>query len=100
MAVDPPVPPIPQLQIDLPEEVAQGMYVNLAMLTHSDAEFTFDFIYLQPQAPKAKVRARIITSPQHAKHLAQVLLDNLARYEARHGPIGAPRDPGEPTPRH
>ena len=75
------------IQIQLDEEIAQGAYVNLAMVNHSETEFTIDFIYVQPQQPKAKVRARIITSPKHTKRLLEALKDNLAKYEKHFGPI-------------
>jgi hypothetical protein len=89
-----------QIQINIDEEVAQGVYANLALITSSEAEFTLDFVYLQPQAPKAKVRARVITSPQHAKRLALVLQENIARYEAQHGPIAVAPVPSGLGPRH
>ncbi|MBS2032805.1 MAG: DUF3467 domain-containing protein [Deltaproteobacteria bacterium] len=89
-----------QLQINLDEETAQGTYCNLALLSHSESEFTFDFIYVQPQQPKAKVRARIITNPAHAKRLAQVLAENIARYEARFGEIKLQSPPPDIAPRH
>ena len=89
-----------QLQIALEDDVAQGIYCNLALLAHSDTEFTFDFIYVQPQQPKAKVLSRVITNPQHAKRLAQVLAENIARYEARFGEIKLPAPPANPLPRH
>jgi hypothetical protein len=98
---DQPQPPAPtQLQIALDDDVAQGIYCNLALLAHSDTEFTFDFIYVQPQQPKAKVLSRVITNPQHAKRLAQVLAENIARYEARFGEIKLPVPPAAPLPRH
>jgi hypothetical protein len=75
------------IQIQLDEELAQGTYVNLAMVNHSETEFTLDFIYVQPQQPKAKVRARIITSPKHTKRLLEALKENVAKYEKRFGPI-------------
>ena len=75
------------LQIQLDEEMAQGTYVNLAMVNHSETEFTLDFIYVQPQQPKAKVRARIISSPKHTKRLLEALRDNLAKYEQRFGKV-------------
>ncbi len=75
------------LQIQLDEDVAQGMYVNLAMVNHTEAEFTLDFIYVQPQQPKAKVRTRIISSPKHTKRLLEALKDNVAKYEERFGTI-------------
>ena len=75
------------IQIQLDEDVAQGTYVNLAMVNHSETEFTLDFIYVQPQQPKAKVRARIITSPKHTKRLLEALKENVAKSEKRHGTI-------------
>ncbi len=75
------------LQIQLDEEVAQGAYVNLAMVNHTETEFILDFIYVQPQQPKAKVRARIISSPKHTKRLLKALTDNVARYERNFGEI-------------
>jgi hypothetical protein len=82
------------IQIQLDEEIAQGAYVNLAMVNHSETEFTLDFIYVQPQQPKAKVRARIISSPKHTKRLLQALQDNVTKYEKRFGTI----DVSGPTP--
>ncbi|MBW2703969.1 MAG: DUF3467 domain-containing protein [Deltaproteobacteria bacterium] len=75
------------IQIQLDEEMAQGLYSNLAMVNHTDSEFTLDFIYVQPQQPKAKVRARVITSPRHTKRLLEALKDNVAKYEKRFGVI-------------
>jgi len=75
------------IQIQLDEEIAQGTYVNLAMVNHSETEFTMDFIYVQPQQPKAKVRARIISSPKHTKRLLQALLENVEKFEKRFGTI-------------
>lgn len=76
-----------QLEIQLDEEIAQGAYVNLAVVNHTDAEFVVDFIFVQPQAPRAKVRSRVILSPQHAKRLVAALQDNLGRYEQSFGEI-------------
>lgn len=76
-----------QIQIQLDEETAQGMYVNLAMVNHTETEFTVDLMYLQPQQPKAKVRARIISSPKHTKRLLAALQENIRRYEDRFGAI-------------
>ena len=83
-----------KIEIQVDEETAQGVYANLAVVNHSDAEFTLDFIFVQPQAPRAKVRSRVITSPKHIKRLLMVLEDNLKRYEERFGTIdiGAPED--------
>jgi len=74
-------------QIQLDEQIAQGAYVNLAMINHSETEFVIDFIYLQPQAPQGKVRARIITSPNHCKRLIAALQDNMKKYEERFGEV-------------
>lgn len=87
MADTPTTPPDLQLQIQLDEDVANGQYVNMALVNHTDAEFTLDFIYVQPQQPKAKVRSRIITSPKHMKRLLLAMQENVARYEARFGTI-------------
>ena len=76
-----------QIQIQLDDDVAQGMYVNLAMVNHTETEFTVDVMYLQPQQPKAKVRARMISSPQHTKRLLHALQENVRRYEERFGEI-------------
>lgn len=83
-----------KLEIQLDEDVAQGIYANLAVVNHSDAEFTLDFIFVQPQAPRAKVRTRVISSPKHIKRLLMALEDNVNRYEQRFGPIdvGSPED--------
>jgi hypothetical protein len=93
MAQQPPeTPPVPsvQLQIQLDEELAQGMYVNMALINHSETEFTLDMIYVQPQQPKAKVRARLITSPKHMKRLLLAMQEQVARYEQRFGTIDVP----------
>src|SRR5260221_11437573 len=76
-----------QIQLQIDESVAQGMYVNMAMLNHNETEFVIDFIYVQPQAPKAEVRPRDINSPKHMKRLLHALQDNLAKYEAEFGKI-------------
>ena len=83
-----------KLEIQVDEDVAQGVYANLAVVNHSDAEFTLDFIFVQPQAPRAKVRSRVITSPKHLKRLLMALEDNVKKYEQRFGPIdvGSPDD--------
>jgi hypothetical protein len=84
-----------QLQIELDPAVAQGMYVNLAMVNHTETEFTLDFLYIQPQQPRATVRARIISSPKHTKRLVEALKDNVAKYEARFGAIDISSPEGE-----
>lgn len=78
-----------QLQIQLDEDMAQGMYVNMAMVNHNETEFTIDFIFVQPQQPKAKVRARVITSPKHMKRLVLAMQDNVRRFEEKFGKIEA-----------
>lgn len=76
-----------QLQVQLDDDIAQGMYVNMAIVNHNETEFTFDFMFIQPQQPKAKVRARIITSPKHAKRFLIALQENLSRFEQRFGVV-------------
>ena len=75
------------LQIQIDDQTANGIYVNMALVNHTDTEFTLDFIYVQPQMPKASVRSRIITNPKHMKRLWLAMQDNLAKYEAKFGPI-------------
>jgi len=84
---DPLKPAEIQLQIQLDEDVALGHYCNMALVNHTETEFTLDFIYVQPQQPKAKVRSRIITNPKHMKRLLLAMQDNLAKFEAKFGPI-------------
>jgi hypothetical protein len=62
-----------QISIELTEEMAEGIYANLAMIAHSNSEFVVDFIRLMPGMPKAKVKSRIVLSPEHAKRLLQAL---------------------------
>jgi len=76
-----------QLQIQLDEDIAQGIYANLTMVNHTETEFALDFIYLQPQQPRAKVRTRIISSPKHTKRLLMALKDNIEKYEKKFGNI-------------
>lgn len=79
-----------QLNIELPEEVAEGTYSNLAIISHSNSEFVVDFVRLVPNVPKAKVKSRIILTPQHAKRLMRALVDNVKKFEAQHGMIEEP----------
>lgn len=76
-----------QLNIELGEKEAEGIYSNLAIITHSPAEFIIDFTRVVPGVPKAKVHARIITTPQHAKMLMKALKENIDKFEARFGEI-------------
>jgi hypothetical protein len=89
-----------QIQIRVDDDIAQGVYANMAMVNHSDAEFTIDFVYIQPQAPQAKVRARVITSPRHLKRLVAALQENLSRYETRYGTVDMGVAPPEGAFRH
>lgn len=87
-----------QLNIELSEEVADGIYSNLAVITHSNAEFVIDFVRVMPGIPKAKVKSRILLTPQHAKRLMNALNDNIQKYESVHGKIagGNTQDGGIP----
>lgn len=76
-----------QINVELTEDVAEGIYSNLAIITHSNQEFVIDFIRIMPGLPKAKVRARIILTPQHAKRFLHALGDNLRKFESAHGEI-------------
>lgn len=97
---DKPAPPAHptqiQIQIEIDPATANGAFVNMAMVNHNENEFTLDLIYIQPQAPRATVRARAITTPRHMKRLLLAIQDNLARYEARHGVIDLGDAPGFP----
>jgi hypothetical protein len=77
----------PQINIELGEDVAEGVYSNMAMITHSNTEFVFDFIRLMPGVPKAKVKSRIVMTPQHAKRLLKALSENIGKFESVNGPI-------------
>lgn len=76
-----------QLQIELKEEVAQGVYSNLAVITHSSSEFILDFVSVMPGAPKASVKSRIVMAPEHVKRLLHALEDNIGKYERTFGSI-------------
>ena len=84
--------PQAQLQVDMDEATAQGVYANLAGILHTETEFILDFLFLQPNSPKAKLRSRVISSPVHTKRLLAALADNVRKYEERFGtiPAGAP----------
>lgn len=79
-----------QLNIELPEEIAEGIYSNLAIIAHSNSEFVVDFVRIVPNTPKAKVKSRVILTPQHAKRLLAALADNVQKFEKQFGPIGEP----------
>lgn len=87
-----------QLQVDIDEATARGVYTNLALITHSETEFILDFIFMQPHSPKAKVLTRLVSSPVHAKRLLWALKDNLDKFEARFGAIAAGESPEAAPP--
>lgn len=76
-----------QINIELDESVAQGIYSNLAIINHSVSEFVVDFVTIMPGTPKSKVKSRIILTPQHAKRFLKALNDNIKRFENTHGEI-------------
>ena len=76
-----------QLQIELKPEVAEGIYSNLAIITHSSSEVITDFVQMMPGMPKAQVKSRVIMAPEHAKRLLMALQDNIQKYEKQFGPI-------------
>lgn len=82
-----------QLNIELKEDVAQGTYSNLAIITHSSSEFVIDFVRIMPGLPKADVKSRIILTPEHAKRLMLALRDNIGKFEAVHGTIKVEENP-------
>jgi hypothetical protein len=76
-----------QINIELDESIAQGIYSNLAIINHSQSEFVLDFITVMPGVPKSKVKSRIVLTPQHAKRLLKAIADNVQRFESMHGEI-------------
>jgi hypothetical protein len=76
-----------QIQVEIDDLTAQGVYSNLAVISHSENEFVIDFVFVQPQNLKAKVRSRIITSPQHIKRFLLALEENIKKYESVYGEI-------------
>jgi hypothetical protein len=78
------------LQLELPQEVAQGEYANFAIITHSSSDFIVDFARVLPGVPKAQVKSRVILAPEHAKRLLGALQENILRYEREFGPITIP----------
>lgn len=91
------------LNIELSEEMADGIYSNLAIITHSNAEFVIDFVNVMPGIPKAKVKSRIVLTPQHAKRFLKALTDNIKKFESINGtiqdqePINIPMNFGGPA---
>jgi hypothetical protein len=95
-----------KLNIELTEEIADGIYSNLAIISHSQSEFVLDFIKVMPGMPKAKVKSRVLMTPEHAKRLIHALQDNVDKFESMHGKIkdlgpgpqgGIPMNFGGPT---
>ena len=86
-----------QLNIELSDEIADGIYSNLAIITHSNAEFIVDFIRVMPGTPKAKVKSRVVLTPLHAKRLLNALSENVSKFEAANGII-KDSDPGGAIP--
>jgi len=82
-----PQQPSQQINIELGEKEAEGIYSNLAIITHSPAEFVIDFTRILPGVPKARVQARLIMTPQHTKLLMSAIRDNLQKYEEKFGEI-------------
>ncbi|MDG2397618.1 MAG: DUF3467 domain-containing protein [Flavobacteriaceae bacterium] len=76
-----------KIDIELDQNIAEGTYSNLAIINHSISEFIIDFVSLMPGAPKAKVKSRIILTPQHAKRLRDALAENINRFEKKNGEI-------------
>ena len=81
-----------QLQIELKDDVAQGTYANLAIITHSSSEFIVDFVRVMPGLPKAGVQSRIVLTPEHAKRLMYALQENVRKFEHQFGPIRMPEE--------
>ena len=85
-----------KINIELSDEIAEGIYSNLAIISHSHAEFIVDFVKLMPGSPKAKVKSRIILTPEHVKRLTKALTDNIRKFESLHGPIKETQGDGMP----
>lgn len=85
-----------QINVEISEEMAEGIYANLAMIAHSNSEFILDFIRLMPGVPKAKVKSRIILTPEHAKRLLAALKDNIRKFEDSYGDIRHSDEPEFP----
>lgn len=85
-----------QINIELDEKTAEGTYSNLAIINHSASEFVVDFVSIMPGTPKAKVKSRIVLTPQHAKRLLKALGENIQRFESAHGTITDTEQPAIP----
>ena len=92
-----------QINIELDEKTAEGIYSNLAIINHSASEFVVDFVNVMPGTPKSKVKSRVILTPMHAKRFMKALVENVERYEAANGsiadmlPVEIPMNFGGPT---
>jgi hypothetical protein len=84
------------IDIEINDQVAEGTYSNLALINHSPSEFILDFIQMMPGVPKARVKSRVILTPQHAKRLAKAIADNVQRYENQFGEIKDHQPPAMP----
>ena len=85
-----------QINIELDENTAEGIYSNLAIINHSASEFVLDFVCIMPGVLKAKVKSRIVLTPQHAKRLVKALAENVHRFEVAHGEIKDTEQPSIP----
>jgi len=84
-----------QLSIELSEQVAEGVYTNLAIISHSNSEFIMDFVNIMPGIPKAKVKSRVVMSPQNTKRLIHALNENIKKFEQIHGPVKMDNSPNK-----
>ena len=75
------------IEIQVNDDIAQGVFANLVIINHTDAEFAMDFVYLQPSVSKGKVRSRVIMTPAHVKRFLHALQDNLQKFESKHNEI-------------
>ncbi|MEM6396282.1 MAG: DUF3467 domain-containing protein [Bacteroidota bacterium] len=87
-----------QLNIELTDDMAEGVYSNLVIIGHSNSEFVLDFVRMVPNSPKAKVKSRVVVTPHHAKRLLRALADNVKKYEKQFGPISEPTPGGNDGP--
>lgn len=85
-----------QLNIEVDEKTADGVYSNLAIINHSVSEFVVDFVSIMPGTPKARVKSRVILTPQHAKRLLKAMAENIHRYENTFGEIKELENPSLP----
>jgi hypothetical protein len=90
-------PPSPKLQVQIDEDVAQGVYSNLVLMNHTENEFVLDFAFIQPTNGRAKVRARVVSSPRHTKRILMALQKNVERFEEKYGRIELSPDEDPPV---